>query len=230
MAEPKKAARKRVSSLKPVGVSPDGTALLLSRKAGSSTPSFRLGIDESLVAALEEAHHARTAAKKAKDQLELPPPIPARVESKLTVREVQNLLRQGRTVAAIAKRAGVDPQWVERWESPIIWERAGMATRARRAHLTKARGGISRVPLGEAVASNLKDRGVKLDNKAFEAAWDSTKKARSTRWAVTFTFTSKGREQTARWEFDPETSEVHGLDKLANELGWVAPPRKRSRA
>lgn len=219
-----------MSSLKPIGVSPDGSTLLLGRSSGSRGPSFRLGIDETLVAALEEAHAARAAAKKAKDQLELPPPVPTRVESKLTVREVQNLLRQGRTVAAIAKRAGVDPQWVERWESPIVWERAGMAARARRCHLMKARGGISRVPLGEAVTANLKDRGVKLDARAFEAAWDSTKKARSSRWAVTFTFTSKGREQTARWEFDPESGEVHGLDKLANELGWIAPPRKRTRA
>ena len=204
--------------------------MLLGRGAGARSPAFRLPIDESLVAALEEAHATRTAARKAKDQLELPPPIPVRVESKLSVREVQNLLRQGRTVAVIAKRAGVDPQWVERWESPIIWERAGMATRARRSHLMKARGGVSRVPLGEAVTANLKDRGIKMDARTFEAAWDSTKKARSTRWTVTFTFTSKGREQTARWEFDPESGEVHGLDKLANELGWIAPPRKRSRA
>jgi hypothetical protein len=133
VAQPKKTARRRTPTLKAIGVSPDGSALLLARNAGAATPGFRLAIDEGLVGALEEARSARDATARARDQLELPPPIPARVESKLTVAEIQNLLRQGRSVDAIAKKAGVDASWVERWEGPIVWERSGTATRARRA-------------------------------------------------------------------------------------------------
>lgn len=205
--------------------------LLLARSASASSPAFRLAIDEGLVAALEEAQAARRAAEKARYQLELPPPIPPRVESSLTIKEIQTLLRQGRSVDAIARKAGVDPEWVRRWEGPIVWERAGTATRARRAHLKRARGGLSRVPLGEAVTANLRSKGIKIAADEFESAWDSTKRPRSDRWVVTFAFQSRGRrEQVARWEFDPETQELSGLEKLGNELGWVPPLRRRSRA
>lgn len=228
--QPKKNARRRTPGLRPIGVTPDGSALLLARSAGATTASFRLPIDEALVGALEDAHAARKAASRAKDQLELPPLIPGRVESSLTIAEIQNLLRQGRSVAAIARKAGVDPSWIERWETPIVWERAGTATKARRAHLTRSRGGVSKVPLGEAVIANLKARGLRLEAAAFDAAWDSIKKPRSDRWVVSFSFTHRGREQTARWEFDHETSKLVGLDKVANELAWVEPPRRRKRA
>ena len=230
MAQPKKGARKRVPTLKPIGVTPDGSGVMLARNANATQPSFKLAIDSALVEALEEAQSARRTAARARDQLELPPPIPSRIDSKLTIKEVQNLLRQGRGIEAIARKAGVDPEWVRRWETPIVWERAGTATRARRAHLRRARGGTSRVPLGEAVAANLKDRAVKMDDDSFDAGWDSTKRPRGRRWVVTFSFESRGRDQVARWEFDPETNELSGLDKLANELGWIPPIRRRSRA
>jgi hypothetical protein len=189
-----------------------------------------VAIDEGLVDALESAQKARRAEARAKAQLELPPPIPARVESSLTVKEVQNLLRQGRTVDAIAKRAGVDPDWVARWEVPIVWERAGMATKARRVPLRRARGGESRVPLGEAVTANLKKRGLKIDAEGSDEGWDSTKKPRSGRWIVTFSFHSRGQEQVAHWEYDPESGSLTSVDKLGNELGWIPPIRRRSRA
>lgn len=221
---------KRTPVLKAVGVSPDGSSVLLARTAGAATPTFRLSIDEQLVGALEQAQSNRRASTRAKDQLELPPPIPARVESKLTVAEIQNHLRQGRSVEAIAKKAGVDPLWVQRWAGPIVWERAGTATKARRAYLSRARGGISRVSLGDAVAMNLKERGLRIEGAEFESSWDSTKKSRSDRWVVTFSFTHRAREQKARWEFDPETGDLTSLDKLANEIGWVPPLRRRKRA
>ena len=230
MAQSKKKARRRAPSLKAIGVSADGTTLLLARSAGATTPAFRLAIDEGLVGALEEAQSARKAARRAKDQLELPPPIPARVESKLTVAEIQNLLRQGRTVDSIAKKAGVDPAWVERWEGPIVWERAGTATRARRSYLERPRGGTSRVSLGDAVAMNMKERGLRMEGAGFDSAWDSVKKPRSDGWVVSFSFTHRSSEQKARWEFDPDTGQLSALDKLATEIGWVAPIRRRKRA
>jgi len=230
VAQPKKNARKRTPTLKAIGVSPDGSALLLARNAGATNPGFRLAIDEGLVGALEEAQAARKAALRAKDQLELPPPIPARVESKLTIAEVQNLLRQGRSVDAIAKKAGVDPAWVERWEGPIVWERAGTATRARRSYVERPRGGASRVSLGDAVAMNMKERGLRIEGAAFDSSWDSVKKPRSDRWVVSFSFTHRSHEHRARWEFDPETGKLSALDKLATEIGWVAPLRRRKRA
>ena len=96
--------------LKAIGADPSGSALLLARSSSANAPTFRLAIDEGLVDALESAQTARVATAKAEAQLELPPPIPARVESKLGVKEIQNLLRQGQSVEAIAKRARMDPE------------------------------------------------------------------------------------------------------------------------
>jgi hypothetical protein len=232
VAQPKKGGRKRVSTLKPVGIGPDGGSILLARSATAASGSFRLAIDEALVEALEEAHAARAARARAaiEEDAGVPQPEPAKVESKLSIKEIQSLLRQGRSVEAIARKAGVEPDWVHRWEVPIQWERSGTATRAQRVHLRRARGGVSRVPLAEAVVANLKERGIRLDVAAFDAGWDSTKRPRSARWIVTFTFTARRSEQVARWEFDPESGDLTALDKLANELGWIAPLRRRSRA
>jgi hypothetical protein len=84
--------------------------------------------------------------------------------------------------------------------------------------------------LGDAVAFNLKDRGLRMEGAAFDSAWDSIKKPRSERWVVTFTFTHRSREQAARWEYDPENDALTAVDKTSADLGWVAPIRRRSSA
>ena len=219
-----KAAR-RPARLKPIGVNEEGTEILLAPGSGKRA-THRLPIDPEMVDALEEAQAARARARAARAQAELPPPVES-VESSLTVREIQSLLRQGRPVAAIAKKAGVEEAWVRRWEGPIVWERAGASTRARRATQKRPRGGPSKMPLGESVAANLKKRGVTLDPEAFEDAWDSTKKSRGNNWIVTFTFDQRKRQRTARWDFDPEAETVKPLDELAASLGWVERTRRR---
>lgn len=218
-------AARRPPRLKPTGVNEAGTEILLAPGSGRRA-THRLPIDSELVDALEHAHAARARTRAARAQAELPPPVES-VESKLTVREIQSLLRQGRPVAAIAKKAGVEEAWVRRWEGPIVWERAGAATRARRATQRRPRGGPSKAPLGEAVLINLKKRGVALDPEAFDAGWDSTKKTRGNNWIVTFTFDQRKRQRTARWDFDPEADTVKPLDELAASLGWVERTRRR---
>lgn len=211
--------------LKTLGVNEDGTEILLGTASGRR-PTHRLALDVDLVEALEAAGTARARERAARAQAELPPPVES-VESALTVREIQNLLRQGRPVAAIAKKAGVEEAWVRRWEGPIVWERAGAATRARRATQKRPRGGPSKVPLGEAVAANLKRRGVAMDSESLDAGWDSTKKARGSNWIVTFTFDQRKRQRIARWDYDPENDTVKPLDELAASLGWVERVRRR---
>ncbi|MDQ3962572.1 MAG: septation protein SepH [Actinomycetota bacterium] len=216
---------RRPPRLKPVGVNEDGTEILVAPSSGRRV-THRLPIDSELVDALEDAQAARTRARAARAQAELPPPVES-VESSLTVREIQNLLRQGRPVAAIAKKAGVEEAWVRRWEGPIVWERAGAATRARRATQKRPRGGPSKVPLGESVLANLKKRGISLEPEMFDYGWDSTKKARGGNWIVTFTFDQRKRQRTARWDYDPEHDTVKPLDELAASLGWVERARRR---
>jgi hypothetical protein len=211
--------------LRPVGLSDDGQAVVLARRAGSKG-TFKIAIDDSLVAQLIAARDRLESSAPA------PAPAPARVaahaaESKLTIKEIQALLREGRPVEAVARKAGVDPTWVERFEGPIVWERDGMARRAQRSTIVRSRRGPSELSLGESVVANLRRRRVAATDDQVEAGWDSVKETRTGTWRIRFTFTSRGRARVAEWRFDPETSDVTALNELANELGWVEPKRRR---
>lgn len=216
-------SRPPVAPLRPLGVSDDGTKLLLGRISAKKA-TFKLPIDADLVDALEEAQAARERARKAEVQAELPPPIET-VSSRLGVREIQELLRQGRAPASIAAKAGVSEDWIRRWEGPVLWERDGFAARARSLPMGRARGRSS-VPLGEAVTSNLKRRKIPVDPDRPGEGWDAVKRARGHKWVVSFTYEARGRAATARWELDPEAGTVVALDRTAETLGWV-PARKK---
>jgi hypothetical protein len=136
-------------------------------------------------------------------------------------------LRQGKSVASIAKKAGVAAEWIQRFEGPIAWERAGMATRAQRCTLVRARRGPSKMPLGEAVAANLKARAPRSKALGNEE-WDAIRHPRRKTWIVTCSFSTRGKPASLRWEYDPEIDEVTPLSKLAGDLGFVAGRKRKS--
>jgi hypothetical protein len=206
-----------------VDVTEDGKALLLARRRGSRG-SFLLRVDPDLVAQLEAARDRVQSATPP------PPPSPrpafVRPESKLTPKEIQALLRRGHSVAAVAKRAGVDPSWVERFEGPIVWERAGMAARAERARMNRPRRGDSSLSLGDAVRANLRKRKVAVPPEQLDAAWDAVRRAKGRKWVVRLSLPG-ARRGLAEWEFDPDTERLISLNQLGAELGWVEPRRRR---
>ena len=214
-----------IVTLRPVGLSEDGHSVILATRAkGKGT--FKVAIDDSLVAQLVAARELLESRPEPEPAPKSRPPAPA-VESKLTIKEIQALLREGRTVESVARKAGVDPSWVERFEGPIVWERDGMARRAQRSTLVRSRRGPSDLPLGESVHANLRKRRSAMSDEQIEAGWDSIKETRTGTWRVRFTFSSRSRARAAEWRFDPETSQVHALNESANELGWVEPKRRR---
>lgn len=216
-------------TLRAVGISADGEAIMLSRRANSKG-TFQLKIDESLVAQLEAATKAVHAARARAEPEPEAPPAPVRREvSKLSPKEIQGLLREGHSVASVAKKAGVDAPWVERFEGPIVWERAGMAQRAQRSTLARSRRGPSGASLGESVSANLKKRRISMDARELFDAWDSVKRPRSHRWIIRFSMPSRGRVRVAEWDFDPESEMLTARDQLASELGWVEVKRRRKR-
>ena len=222
-------ARSRPVTLKPVALAEDGSVILATR-ANARTGGFRVQVNDALLGFVRQAQ----AAIEAQAQAAAPePPAPApeprpfrRVASKLSPREIQALLRQGRSASSIAKKAGVDVEWIQRFEGPIEWERAGMASRAQRATLVRTRMGASKLPLGEAVTANLKSRGVVRNGQPSET-WDAVRHPRNKVWTVSCTFTARGRSGVARWEYDPETDEVVALSKLAGDLGWMSGSRRK---
>lgn len=216
-----------MATLKPVGISDDGTEVILARRAAGKG-SFRVKIDDALVEQLVAARDV-VFAERDETQAAVPKPKQPPPESKLSIKEIQSLLRQGRSVEAIARKAGVDPHWIERWESPIVWERAGIAARAQRATLARSRRGPSGLPLGEAVEANLRRRKVGIDPATWADSWDSVRDPRGNSWTVRFTFTSRGRPRVAEWRYDVDSEEVTAKNELASELGWVEPRRRRRR-
>ncbi len=217
-----------IVTLRAIGVTEDGLYLTLARRANAKSGGWRVPVDEELLTWLEEAiQRAKRAQRAAAGIEEVVTPRAPRADSKLSPKEIQNLLRQGSSVTSIAKKAGVPPEWVARFEGPIIWEREGMATRAKKTILERSRRGPSALPLGEAVEANLRSKGVPNTPELIESGWDARRRSRSDRWIITFSYPSRNRDLSAQWEFDPEGGVVTPLDPLASRLGWVETRSRR---
>ena len=52
-----------------------------------------------------------------------------RVESRLPIGEIQTRLRRGRSLKDVAKDAGVEQEWVERFAAPVFAEQAEVISR-----------------------------------------------------------------------------------------------------
>ncbi len=148
-------------------------------------------------------------------------------ESKLTPAEIQALLRAGRSPASVAKAAGTDVSWVERWMVPIVAERDQVLREAHSRRLARSRLGESGHPLGQAVDRNLGERDIDAD----DASWAASRRADG-RWTVTVRYRQRGRTRSASWWLDRDAGTITASSPLARELGWTAPRtgRKASRS
>ena len=150
-------------------------------------------------------------------------------DSKLAPRDVQRLLRAGKPVEQVAKQAGVDVAWIERFLGPVLDERAVAIRDSQNARLEKPRLGLSSLPLGEAVARNLRARRVRISDDELKAAWDASR-SDSQPWVISLTFPYRGREQRAVWRFDPRTGEVSRREPARERCrlgGGLATPGRR---
>ncbi|MEQ1787105.1 MAG: septation protein SepH, partial [Acidimicrobiales bacterium] len=161
-----------------VGFTTDQQGLILSARRGARSGSFHLPLDEALAEAVEELRARQAEEAEAAEEHE---PDPPRVESRLPVREIQARLRQGRTVADVAKAAGVDVAWVERFATPVFAEQAQVIQKVQRMPLRRARLGPSSHGIGDAVRRNLADRGVALSPEEFADGW-TTRQLAHGRW------------------------------------------------
>jgi hypothetical protein len=206
--------------LRVVGSSNDLENLILTSRKQGRRGSHVVPIDEKMFRTLEDVVRKRRAKQKGEQ--------PARrvsAESKLAPRDVQRLLRAGKSVEQVAKQAGVDVAWIERFLGPVLDERAVAIRDSQNARLEKPRLGLSSLPLGEAVARNLRARRVRVSDDELKAAWDASR-SDSQPWVISLTFPYRGREQRAVWRFDPRTGEVSAGNRLGSDVGWVADSRR----
>lgn len=228
-----------------VGITPDHRALVLSEHARAKRGDMVLEIDDRLLEAIDKAQRLRTFDEG--NRLESAA-LPSKRDvfngdgtdvARLTPREIQQRLRAGESITALARSSGTDEAWIRRFSAPVLAEQSKVIGQARTTTFTKRGVGPSAAPLGPAVAANVIDRGVPLTLPDLEAGWGAYQRPEGG-WHVTFTFPLRGRRQTAEWEIDLATGELTARNKLASELGWretgkklpqpkpakVAPPKR----
>ncbi|MGH9273633.1 MAG: septation protein SepH, partial [Acidimicrobiales bacterium] len=203
-----------------VGFTTDHEGLILSARRGARSGSYSLTIDDALEEAVDERRARREEEPDHDDAVA--GARRTRVESALPVREIQARLRQGRSIAEVARAAGVDADWVDRFAPPILAERAQVIRKVRSVPLRRARLGPSVLPIGDAVRHHLADRGISHTPDEFAAAWSARQVAEG-RWAVRFTFHHRGHDQVLRFDLDDSTGEVSTADRASSLMGYVAP-------
>jgi hypothetical protein len=225
-----------------VGITPDHKGLVLSEYARAKRGELTLDIDDTLLAAIEEARRlrARDEGKNLRSAA-LPtrrdePAGDGKAGSSLSPKEIQARLRMGHSVTAVAREAGVTEGWIERFAPPVVAEQAQMVEKAKGLVLAKRGAGPSAEPLGRAVLANVVERGVPASLSELDSAWRAYQRDDGT-WAVTFSFVQRGRRQTAEWILTGV--ELTARNRLAAELGHrdkrsaatvpVPPPAKESK-
>ncbi|WP_238438936.1 septation protein SepH, partial [Frankia nepalensis] len=182
--------------LRAVALSEDGGYLVLADANGrSDAEQFRVPVDDRLRSALRGARRSEV-----------------RTESALTPREIQARLRAGETAADVARAAGIPVERVERYEGPVLAERARVVQEARAALLPKDPGGAPGRPLGEVVDARL----LAGQDDPEAAQWDAWRRVDGI-WLVQLTSESR----CARWTWDPVVRRVRPHDDAARAL--VAP-------
>jgi Protein of unknown function (DUF3071) len=181
--------------LRVVALSEDARYVVLAPVLEGRRERYRVAVDERLRAALR-GELGRLERKM-------------RPDSALTPRQIQARVRAGETAETIAAAAGVAVEWVLRFETPVLAERAQVARQARHASLSVSGGEWTGVPLEEIVAARLEADG----NRAEAADWDAWRRDDG-RWVLQLrvgTF-------AAHWLWDPALARLVVHDESARSL------------
>lgn len=217
-----------------LGFTHDLKGVVFAERRGAKKATVWVPVDEAFGEALRKLERARAdkaepgKAKKRKDE-PLPEPDVARplppvgrspVASGMRPSEIQQLLREGRTINSVADASKASRAWVERLAEPVIAERIGVVRMAQNAMMPRPRLGPSGLPLGEAVRRNLQERRAPLETiERLDDAWDARLK-RAGGWRVFVRFNHRGKRRTAEWEFHKGRREILPKNRLAGQLGW----------
>jgi hypothetical protein len=203
-----------VQQLHLVGFTTDHRGLIFSVRRGAESGGYVVNLDASVLAAVDELQKLQSEGRAAGGRA-----AASASESALSVREVQARLRRGRSIDQVAREAGVETSWVERFAAPVFAEQTEIIRATRAARLVKQRVGESSAPLGESVYRTLADRGVTDAPDALDKAWRARQLSENV-WLVTFKYTYRGRNAEAAWEYDAGDSSVKARGRLGASLGF----------
>ena len=156
----------------------DGDYLILEALDGQK---FRLIADESLKSAMKRE-------------------TPTKLDSiSLTPREIQDEIRNGKTIDEIAASSGAPYEFVEKFAAPVIDELTHMVESAKSVRITTSQDRYSEsthVEFGDLVESRLRHSG------ASSFTWRA-KRGDFNSWNVSVSFDLAGASSSASWSFDP---------------------------
>src|SRR3989440_10858568 len=156
----------RMPKLHLVGITPDHRGLVLSEHARAKRGDMVLEIDDRLLEAIDKAQRLRRYDEGRRLESNALPTKrelangDTTVAGRLSPRDIQQRLRAGETVTALARSSGTDEAWIRRFAAPVLAEKAIVIERARSITFTKRGVGPSAAALGPAVAANGIDPGV----------------------------------------------------------------------
>lgn len=216
-----------------VGFTTDLKSLIFATRRGAKSGTYLVGVDERLRQTLREVDRLAEEAKSgqpvallvggesAAEQADGAEAAAPPRHSRLTPREIQSMLRQGKSVEEVARLAETDVSWIERFTGPVFGERAVIVEAVKSAWITKPRLGRSGVSVGEAIMRNLRDKRIRIPPEILDKGWDAVR--RDGQWEVTFRYLSRGQRKEASFSLDPETKQVRPTNLLAAQIGWRAP-------
>jgi len=181
-----------------VGPADDGENLIVTSESGEQ---FTLPISDELRRAIR---HARA----------LTPPVTSRPHStessSLSPKEIQQRIRAGLNAAELAQITGEPIAALEKYEVPVIAERAYIADLARGTRIGRD---VGSPVLGDLVADRLASRGIDLES----IVWDAWRELDEP-WQVSADYKADGRNVRARWTFDHTARAVTAED---DEARWL---------
>jgi hypothetical protein len=203
-----------------VGFTTDLKNLIFARRRGAKSGGFIIEIDNRLKRTLEEVGRLEEE-KRSKGEEEKKArrdgQAPVR-SSKLTPKEIQGLLRRGRSPQEVARLAETDVSWIDRFSTPVIAERAGVVDAVRAGTVSKARLGPSSLPVGDSIMANLRERRINIPPDILDEGWSA--RMRDNHWEVTFRYLSRGQRREAAFAYDSGTRQVNPLNTHARDLAW----------
>lgn len=138
--------------------------------------------------------------------------------SQLTPKEIQSHLRAGLSLQEVARLAGTEIAWIERFIGPILAEREGIVEAVKASVISRPRLGRSGVAVGDAIVANLRERKLNVSPEVLNDGWRAVRRAGA--WEVTFRYTVRGQIRDAHFGFDVDTRAVKALNQVASQIGW----------
>lgn len=186
-------------TLRLVGLSDDGSSLLLVADTEHGEEKFSLPVDDRVRAA------ARGDSRRLTQ-------IDVDEGTELAPRVIQSRIRSGETPEQVAADSGTRVERIMRFARPVLQERERVAEQAREARVR-----LSDSTPGTTLQQFMKERLRLIDTDVDAVSWDAYRSDTGA-WVVTGEWRAGEKSGTARWTFDLPSRTVAPLDGATTDF------------